>query len=306
MATQAQAHLLRGVTVPLATPMRQDGTPDLAALPRVIDYILAGGVNSLFLLGGNGEHVAVYTEEIEQIVDTAHRHLAAQGKRAEVPILCGTGGASTREALRRGEAALRGGADALVVLPPFYFIHRPEELVDHYRMIARLGAPMVAYNIPRYTNNPLTLEVVRELLNIPQFIGIKDSSSDDEYFTSLLQLVKEREDVGVSQGAERRLLWALQMGATGITPGLANIAPRLCAEIYREPAGKAAERYQRLLDDLAAIQRIRSGIAGTKGALHLLGVCQPYPAPPFRPLTEEELQEVARLLTAAGLWAEPR
>ena len=297
-------HPLTGVTVPLVTPLKVDGSPDLDALPRLINHVLRGGVDALFLLGSNGENTNVHAEEIGPLVRAAADCLRSLGKREAVPLLCGTGGVSTREAVKRGEAALAAGADALVCLAPFYFIHSDDELVAHFQAVAKLGAPLIVYNIPRYTQNPLTVDVFQALFEMPNVIGVKDSSGDDALFSQIVRLAKEREGVAVSQGAERRLAWALAHGASGITPGLANVAPWLCAELFKAAAsGRSddAARLQERLDQLGAIHRLRSGIAGTKGALSVLGVCPRYVSPPFLPLSDDELAVVEQILMTCGL-----
>ncbi len=297
-----QRHLLEGVTVPLVTPLRPDGKPNLNTIPRVIDHVVRAGVDNIFLLGGNGEHIAVLTSEVRSVVRTAKQHLESLGKGHDVPLMCGTGGAATRDALMRGEAALEAGADALVVLPPFYFRHLGDEIVDHYRAIAELGAPVIAYNIPAYTNNPLTVEIVRELLGVTGLVGIKDSSGDTVYFDTVLEMSRTQNPAfGVSQGAERKLLWALRRGAIGITPGLANVAPELCVSLFRNASDSTAVQLQERLDSLGGIHRVRTGIAGTKAAMQLLGIDVGPPSRPFRALSASEHDEVERILRDTGV-----
>ena len=302
--------------MPLVTPLHPDGTPDLAGMRRVLAHCLAGGVDNVFVLGTNGEFQAFDVEETEGLIRAVGEMLRAMLPRVspagtERPhLLAGIGAPSLKEAVRRGKAAVRAGADALVACPPYYFIYRPDELCRFFLELAdSLERPVIAYNSPRYTNNPLTAEIVRELARHPNIAGVKDSSGDDSLLASLIAISREAArqegEFIVTQGAERKLLAGIRMGVHGITPGLANIAPGLCSKLWRlagdASRSKEAEAIQERLNALAAIHTIRSGIAGTKAALAELGLCGPTPVAPFAPLDGEERRRVRRILEEAGL-----
>jgi 4-hydroxy-tetrahydrodipicolinate synthase len=272
-------------------------------MERLLDYVLAGGVHNVFVLGSNGEFPALGLSQLEQIVGLLRELLRARS--VYHPLLVGIGAPSLGEALKRGRAAVGAGADALVACPPYYFIYSPEELQRYFLSLAdALERPVILYNIPRYSNNPLTAGIVAALAGHPNIVGIKDSSGDEAQLKALLAISARQAGFGISQGAERRLCWAARLGVEGITPGLANVAPHLCVELWEAARGarpEVAECLQARLDALGRIHRIRSGVAGTKAALAELGLCGPTPAAPFVPLSRSEREEVRRILGSVGI-----
>ncbi len=298
------AHLLSGVTVPLVTPLTIAQEIDHRSLLRMIDHVVAGGVHNIFLFGSNGEFSAFGVEELAECVATARKHL--DHIHASQHLFVGIGSSSPRDTLARAHAARAAGADALVACPPFYFIYKPDEIIGYFRHLGdALDIPLILYNIPRYTQNPLTPEMVAELASHPRIIGIKDSSGDENQILALLEISRQHPHFAVNQGNEAKLLWALSRQVHGITPGLANIVPSLCVDLWQACAeGRsedAALAIQQRLLLLTGIHAIRSGIGGTKAALALLGLCEPIPAKPFIPLNAAETKLVADIMSQVGL-----
>ncbi len=299
MGSPVSTHLLATVTAPVVTGFTADGTPDPAATDRLLAHLAAGGIDSLMLFGSNGEGVAVETADVRRYVArTAQRWRDLVGKRATVLVTITA--PATRMAIGRATEALAGGADALVVGAPFYYRYTDAELLHHFQRVDTLGAAWVAYNIPRYTGNPLSVDLVTRLAKLPHCAGIKDSSGDFELLRAFVAISGTHPSFGVSQGAESALLTGLQAGANGITPGLANLAPGACRALF--DAANAADtdraaQLQESLNRLATLHSIRPGIAATKAALSLLHLAELTPAEPFRPFEADETQRLATLLS---------
>jgi 4-hydroxy-tetrahydrodipicolinate synthase len=271
--------LLGGVTVPLITPMDETGRP--APADDLLDALAGAGVEKLMLLGSNGEGPLLPTAAIGAFVNGVIKKWRSLTGGGVVTV--NVTAAGTLEALERAEIAAAAGADALVMSPPIYFHHRDDEIVAHYAALAGLGLPVIAYNAPRYSN-PLTRELVDALLGLEHLVGIKDSSGDIGFLGELVERARTRPGFAVSQGTETQLAAALELGADGIVPGIANIGPGLSLQLVTaHEAGDRDEtdRLQALITELTELHVIRRGTPGVKEILAQLALCPPYVAPPL-------------------------
>jgi 4-hydroxy-tetrahydrodipicolinate synthase len=288
--------LLAGVTVPLVTPMERPGRPSAAAADALLGALAAAGAHGLMLFGSNGEGPLLPTAELGEFavgVAERWRELTDTG-----PVLVNVTAPGTAEARARAEAVLPAAPDALVLSPPIYFHHRHDEIVTHYLALADLGVPVVAYNAPRYSD-PLTPDLLDELTGLTHLVGIKDSSGDLALFGHALAAARRRDDFGVSQGAEGKALDALRLGADGVVPGVANLAPGAAVGLFRahrDGRDGDARRAQRLLDQVLALHTVRPGVPAVKAVLAERGLCPPHVAAPFTPCSEEERHALLDLL----------
>ncbi|MEJ3748800.1 dihydrodipicolinate synthase family protein [Actinomycetes bacterium KLBMP 9797] len=288
--------LLGGVVVPLVTAMERPGEPSAAAAAPLLRALAGAGVRRLMLLGSNGEGPLIPTGHISGYaggVVAAWRALVPGGA-----VLVNVTAPGTDEALARAERAVASGADAVVLSPPTYFRHRDDEVVAHYAALAGCGAPVVAYNAPRYAT-PLTPSTVDGLAALSHVVGLKDSSGDPELLRYAVAAARRRSDFTVSQGDEKQLAAALRAGAGGIVPGTANLAPRLAvALVAAHAAGDDAEmdRLQDLNTRLTALHAVRPGVPAVKALLAAWGLCPPHAAPPLAPCTPAETRELARVV----------
>ena len=256
-----QTHLVSGVTIPLVTALDERGQPDPPAVRPLLAHLAAGGITTLMLAGSNGEGPLLDTDAVRAYaaeVSTLWRELVGPPAR----VLVAATGPGTRETLQRVERLAGVDLDALVVLAPFYFKHTERELLAHFHAVAAHGRPVVVYNSPAYTGNPLTVNLVRRLLDEPNIVGLKDSSGDVAGFCALTQ---ERPDFQVAQGVEWRMADALRVGATGVVPGVGMVAPALCVDLVRlghKGDHAAAADRQRDVDRLQALFGVRPGASG--------------------------------------------
>ena len=290
--------LLSGVTVPLVTPMDPNGTPSAAAAVTLLDALHGAGVRRLMLLGSNGEGPLIPTGWLAPFVE---------GVVAHWRYLCGVTGMvtvnvtapGTSDALDRAAIAASAGADALVMSPPIYFHHRDDEIVDHYAALAGTGLPVIAYNSPRYSN-PITGAVLDELLELPDVVGVKDSSGDLAWLRHLVDRARGRAGFAVSQGAETQLAAALDLGVDGITPGVANLAPGLSLRLVdAHEAGDRDEvaRLQDRITELTKLHTIRPGTPAVKEVLAQQSLCPPYVALPLRQCTAAQSAELREFMS---------
>lgn len=292
--------LLAGVTVPLVTPMDRPGHPSAPAAEPLLTALAAAGAHGLMLYGSSGEGPLLPTARLAEFaigVTRRWRELTGDG-----PVLVNVTAPGTAEALARAEAVLPAAPDALVLSPPLYYHHRHDEIVAHYAATAGLGVPVVVYNAPRYSN-PLTPDLLDELTGLAHLVGIKDSSGDLALFGHAVTAARRRDDFGVSQGAEGQALDALRLGADGMVPGVANLAPAPAVELFRahrEGRDDDARRAQLLIDEVLVLHTVRPGVPAVKAVLADRGLIPPHVAAPFTPCSEAERHALFALLAPLG------
>jgi 4-hydroxy-tetrahydrodipicolinate synthase len=288
--------LLGGLMVPLVTPMSAPGEPSAAAAYDLLEALARAGARSLMLFGSNGEGPLLTQASMPEFaagVAARWRELTGDG-----PVLVNVTAAGTAEALERAAAVRLAEPDAVVVSPPIYYRHRDDEVVAHFAAFAGIGVPVVAYNVPSYSV-PMTPAVLDEVLAMPHVVGIKDSSGDLALLGHVVAAARRRPDVGVSQGSETQLVAGLEAGADGIVPGIANLAPVLCAELYdafRSGRMAAADAAQETADRVVALHTVRRGVPAVKAALAARGLCPPHVAAPFVPVNPAERAGLLDLL----------
>jgi 4-hydroxy-tetrahydrodipicolinate synthase len=289
--------MLDGVTVPVVTTMNADREPDAGGMDRLLRELADAGVVKLLLFGSNGEGPVLSTEQLgpfAEEVSARWRELVSEGI-----VIVNVSGMSTDEGVRRARAVLSARPDAIALCPPMYFRHSRQDVVEHYRVFASLGPPVVAYNIPAYTGNDLDLEVTRDLLELDHVVGMKDSSKVEGRIRGLAELASSRPDFGISQGDEGALVRGLADGACGITPGIANLAPALTLELFaaaRSGNAPLADELQDAVQALVKLHAIRPGIATTKAALHMRGVIDGVVSRPFTDYSPQDRDALAAFL----------
>ena len=291
---------LTGVITPLLTPLRPDQALDETGLERLIEHVLGGGARGLFLLGSTGEFALLDYETRFQLIRAARRIVAGR-----VPLLVGVSEPGTRAAIEFGRRAVELGAEAVVAAAPFYYNHSQADLIAHFTAIAQaVPAPLVLYNIPRNVKVSLAAATVKQLMGLPNIIGLKDSAGDLEQFQSYLDQRNGRSDFSITQGGELVAARSLARGADGLVIGPANVAPRLCCDLYdavRAGRMERAEALQAQLNELISIYKHKSGPAGLKAACHLMGICGPTVAAPFTELSDEQIAQVRQTLVGLEL-----
>jgi len=276
---------LSGVLVALASPMREDGRIDEAGTARLVEHVLAGGVHGLLALGSTGETASLDESSRRKLLAAV---VSANHRR--VPVFCGVAQPQLSIARAEIEAAARLGADAALVAPPFYYPTDQAGVLAFYREVAK-GSPLPVflYNIPQFTKVIADPATVATLAREGTIYGIKDSSRDFEYFEGVRIATREIETFRVFTGSDTMLVASLAVGGAGTICGAGNIAPALVVRIFDEYSRGdvgAAWRSQEQLYNL--VMAVRDGVfpLAIKSALHMLGVCEPWSAPPARRLED--------------------
>lgn len=284
---------LGGVVVPLVTPITADGQLDVTALDRLIEFQIAGGVEGLLLLGTTGEGPCVprplRRPFIERAVATARKRLRICVNVTENSLADTLAGAREFFSL---------GADAIAVLPPFYFPPRPAELTAWFRALLDASpGPVLLYNIPMTTRVSIPLEVIGELVGHPRLVGLKDSENNAQRHSELLRRFGGRMDFSLFCGVGTLMAQDLKSGMDGIVPSVGNLIPdichRLCAPTQSGDWTEAAQHADRMSAVAALYQKGRTlaqSLAAIKGLLHLRDFCSATVFPPLLALSPDELE----------------
>src|SRR5205085_8318234 len=218
---------IHGIIPPVATPMQANEDLDLPRLKWFIDHLIASGVHGIFVLGTNSEFYAMDEREKQEVIATAVAHV-----NHRVPVYAGTGAESTREAVRLTRMAEREGAQGVSVITPYFVAPSQQEIFDHYRRIAECTAlPVVLYNNPATCGGvKIDVETVARLAEIPNILGVKDSSGDLQNTIEYMRVVPER--FSVMMGRDTLIYPAMIFGARGAVPATGNIAPKILVDIY--------------------------------------------------------------------------
>jgi len=288
-----------GIVPPMITPLLDRDTLDAAGLEKLIEHLLAGGVHGLFILGTTGEAPSLSHRLRREVIDLTCRLVAGR-----VPVLVGVTDTAFVESIQLAQHAADEGADAVVLTAPYYFPAGQTELSSYVRnIVSLLPLPLMLYNMPALTKIWFEQPTLQVLADVPQIVGIKDSSGDLNYFENLISLRSIRPDWSLLIGTESLLPQALRLGGDGGVPGGANVFPKLFSECDQSAVVEDWERVAKLSELIDQFQEIyqvgKYGsrfIKGTKCALSLLGICKDTMAEPFHRFHPPERERVQTIL----------
>ncbi|MFX1288113.1 MAG: 4-hydroxy-tetrahydrodipicolinate synthase [Promethearchaeota archaeon] len=258
-----------GVMPALVTPFNKDDESiNEENLRNLVNHLIEQGVTGLVPVGTTGEFVNMTFEERLRVLE-----IVVDETNGRVPVIGGTGETGTKLVIDATKAATDIGCDAVIIVTPYYLKPKAKGLYDHYFTIAeKTDIPLVLYNIPACTGVELPWTVVEDLVDIENFVAIKDSSGDYKYFSALLEKVSDQ--ISVLIGWDENVLGALAGGAAGCILGSANVIPKLWIEIYDHVKNNRLKEAQALQKKVQKIARmlINSGALGAKECLNMMGV----------------------------------
>ena len=292
--------MLTGSIVALVTPMRIDGSVDWGALDRLIEWHIDSGTHGIVPMGTTGESATLDTNEHLQVIKRTIDVVAGR-----VPVIAGTGSNATDEALHQTQEAQRLGADACLLVTPYYNRPTQEGLYQHYKKIAAATAvPIVLYNVPPRTGCDMQPETVERLAAIDGIVGIKEACGDAQRVTAIKNRVAE--DFFVLSGEDAQTLQMLELGAVGAISVTANVLPSLMAEFCNSfLAGNSARATEvdGWLQPVHEIFFVESSPTPTKWALSDLGHIEAGIRLPLLPLSTQHRDTVRERIAAAGAHA---
>jgi 4-hydroxy-tetrahydrodipicolinate synthase len=296
---------LSGVLPALVSPLHRDGGADDVGIKRLVEHVISGGVHGVLALGSTGEGAALGERTRWQVLTSVVE--AAAGR---VPVICGVAQPHLEAARAEVASAARLGATAALVAPPFYYPTDQATVRAFYRRLAADGKlPLLLYNIPQFTKVVAEPSTVAELAAEGTIAGIKDSSRDFEYFENVRLATRNLEHFRMFTGSDTMLLASMAVGGAGTICGAANVAPAWVVRVFddfRRGDWSSARADQEALIELVNVLRAGVFPASIKAALHLQGICEPWPAPPTAALEDAATARLRESLERWGLLSTPR
>jgi len=284
-----------GTGLPLATPFDSDGDVEVDALRSLVDVVVDAGVDFVVPCGSNGEAALMDMDERTRVTDVV-------ADAADVPVVAGTGHPSERLTVEQTDAAADAGADAALVVTPFYHEHGQGTLANYYRRVADASPiPVYLYSVPKYTGTRIDPRTVQDLATHDSVAGIKDSSGDLETLQRYVALT-EHEEFDVLVGSGSVYAAGLDAGASGGVLALANVVPDLATEVHERHARGDREAARALNRDLVELNRAvttRYGIPGLKAAMRTRDYPAGHARNPFRSVGDDVRAELATLVADA-------
>ena len=289
-----------GIIPAVITPFDNKEKVDVDALTENLRFLVKSGVHGVMVNGCTGEATSLTPEERKLVIRTA-----VEEARKKIPVIAGTGAPSTGETVRLSINACDAGADAAMIVTPFFLIPDERGLIKHYKTVSdSTDIPIVVYHIPQHTNVHLAPRNIAKLCEeIPKMVGLKDSFGNMGQFAETVRLVGDR--ISVLTGGDDLLLPSFVVGAQGAIIALGNIAPKIVVELFNSVKNGDIDRakglYFKLLPIAQAIGSAQNFPAPVKAAIRLLGRPAGRVRSPIVPATAEEIENIKKALAYAGL-----
>ena len=291
--------MIKGSLVALITPMSADGSVDYASLDALVEWHIAEGTDAIVAVGTTGESA---TLDVEEHIGVVRRVIEKVAKR--IPVIAGTGANSTVEAIELTEAARAVGADAALLVTPYYNKPPQEGLYRHYRKIAEsVDLPLILYNVPGRTGVDMLPATVGRLAQIPGIVGLKEAKGDLARVRDLLALGLP-ESFALYSGDDATARESILLGFHGDISVTANVAPRLMHEVCVAAAAGDSAKAAQLDEKLTLLHAdlfIEPNPIPVKWALHRMGRIPEGIRLPLVPLESSRYSRVETALRAAGV-----
>ncbi len=290
--------MFQGSLVALVTPMRADGAVDEEALRALVEFHVAEGTDAIVAVGTTGESATLSEAEHCRVIARVVEFAAGR-----IPVIAGTGANATDEAIRLTRCAREAGADACLLVTPYYNKPTQEGLYLHHRAVAEaVDIPQILYNVPGRTAVDMQPETVARLAEIPNIVGLKDATGDLDRFH------RERElcpgDFVIYSGDDATAMELMLAGARGDISVTANVAPRLMHEMCTAAVNGERERAAAINGRLMPLHKglfVESNPIPVKWALYEMGRIPEGIRLPLTPLSPQYREPLRRQLQEAGL-----
>ena len=290
--------MFRGSMVALITPMRDDGSLDEDALRRLVDFHVEQGTDAIVAVGTTGESATLDEEEHCRVIRRVVEHSAGR-----IPVIAGTGANSTTEAISLTRCGDEAGADACLLVTPYYNKPTQEGLYQHHRVVAEaVPVPQILYNVPGRTACDMQPETVARLAEVENIVAIKEATGDLERARRILELCGE--DFALYSGDDATARDLMLLGGQGVISVTANVAPNLMHRMCAAALAGDPEQAQALDARLAALHRdlfLESNPIPVKWALAEMGLAPKGIRLPLTWLSEDFWGRVREAMQQAGI-----
>jgi len=290
--------MIKGSIVAIVSPMREDGALDFDAYRRLIDWHVAEGTNAIVAVGTTGESPTVDPEEHGELI-----RVAVEAVKGRIPVIAGTGGNSTAEAIELTRYAKKVGATASLQVVPYYNKPTQEGLYRHFRKIAEsVEIPIILYNVPSRTVADLANDTTIRLAEIPGIVGLKDATSDLARGADLLKRLPAR--FYLYSGNDDTALALMLLGGHGVISVTANVAPRQMSEMCKAALAGDLSRARTINNQLMGLHTklfVEPNPIAVKWALAKMGRIAGGLRLPLTPLSASAEATVVAVMKEAGL-----
>ncbi|MGI5091608.1 4-hydroxy-tetrahydrodipicolinate synthase [Treponema socranskii] len=227
---------LRGAFTAMITPMKEDGSIDYDGYRKLLRFQMEEGIDGLVPLGTTGETPTLDEDEEQRIIDVVMEEVRAFEKErgVKVPVVLGAGSNNTRDAVRYTERAKKAGADAALVVTPYYNKPSSEGIFRHFEAVSRVGIPILVYNIAGRTGKNIDTPTLSRIADLPNIAGVKEASGSISQMTDVIAAVKSKHpDFAVLSGDDAMTLPLIACGGDGVVSVVSNAAPAPVTEMVK-------------------------------------------------------------------------
>ena len=227
---------LRGAFTAMITPMKEDGSIDYDGYRKLLRFQMEEGIDGLVPLGTTGETPTLDEDEEQRIIDVVMEEVRAFEKErgVKVPVVLGAGSNNTRDAVRYTERAKKAGADAALVVTPYYNKPSSEGIFRHFEAVSRVGIPILVYNIAGRTGKNIDTPTLSRIADLPNIAGVKEASGSISQMTDVIDTVKSKHpDFAVLSGDDAMTLPLIACGGDGVVSVVSNAAPAPVTEMVK-------------------------------------------------------------------------
>ncbi|MEO1765912.1 4-hydroxy-tetrahydrodipicolinate synthase [Thiobacter aerophilum] len=290
--------MIKGSLVALVTPMHEDGSLDWEAYRALIEFHIAQQTDGLVVVGTTGESPTVDFDEHRRLIEEAVKIAAGR-----IPVIAGTGANSTREAIELTQAAKQAGADACLLVAPYYNKPGQEGLYQHYKAVAEaVDMPQILYNVPGRTASDIANDTALRLAQIPNIVGIKDATGNLQRGTDLL--LRAPEGFAIYSGDDASGLALMLLGGHGVISVTANVAPRLMHEMCAAALAGRLEEARAINARLFPLHDklfVEANPIPVKWCVAQMGLIRPGIRLPLTPLSPTHHDALRAAMRAAGV-----
>lgn len=289
---------------PAVTPLNNDGTLDVEGAEKLYEHLITGGVNGILILGSIGEFFALSMKVKKQLISLAVKQVAHR-----VPLIVGTADMQVENVLTLSEFALSEGADAVIIVPPYYFWLNGDSIEAYYDMLAsKIQGRLYIYNFPDRTGYQIPVDVIARLAQKhPNIVGCKDTISGMDHTRELIKAVKPlRPDFEVYSGFDDNFVHNALSGGDGCIGGMSNLAPELTSrwvQAVEEKDMECVSQIQQKIDRMMSIYSVGMPfVPYIKRAMELRGIgVQSHSTFPQPTVSTEADEKLTRILKGEGL-----
>lgn len=296
----AESVMFAGSLCALVTPMLADGRVDYESLENLIDWHVREGTDGIVAVGTTGESATLGFEKHMEVIEWVVKSV-----NGRLPVIAGSGANATDEAIRLTQSAKESGAEACLLVTPYYNKPTQEGMYRHFAAVAKaVHIPQILYNVPGRTAVDMLPETVHRLADIPNIIGIKEAKGTVERIRELVELCGDR--MSIYTGDDGTAMESILAGAKGDISVTANVAPRLMHDMCLAGLEGDRERAESLDAKLRPLHRalfLEPNPIPVKWALHQMGLIPPGIRLPMTPLDSRFHDDVRGALLAAGVMA---